>query len=84
MKKRIAAIETIPPAEAEGDLAALYARLGGRSEPAHIYQVHSLHPAALAAHADLYRTIMHGRSPLSRLQRELVGTLVSHANGCHY
>lgn len=84
MKTRIAAIETIPPTEAEGDLAALYARLGGRGEPAHIYQVHSLHPEALAAHVQLYRTIMFGRSPLSRVQRELVATLVSHANGCHY
>lgn len=84
MKKRIAGIATIPVDEAEGQLAALYARLGGRREPAHIYQVHSLHPAALEAHAQLYRTVMFGPSPLSRVHRELVGTLVSQANGCHY
>lgn len=32
----------------------------------------------------LYRTIMFGPSPLTRLERELVATVVSEANGCHY
>lgn len=84
MKRKIAAIATVAAADAEGELAALYARLGGGKDPAHIYQVHSLHPAALEAHAQLYRTVMFGPSPLSRTQREVVATLVSQANGCHY
>lgn len=84
MTRKIAAIETVPPREAEGELADLYARIGRGSEPAHVYQVHSLHPASLAAHLQLYRTIMFGPSPLTRVQRELVAVVVSAANGCHY
>lgn len=84
MTKKIAAIETVLPTEAEGELADLYRRLGRGREPAHVYQVHSLHPSSLGAHVQLYRTIMFGPSPLTRLQRELVATVVSAANGCHY
>lgn len=84
MSREIAAIATVPPQEADGELAELYRRLGRGRVPAHVYQVHSLNPASLAAHAQLYRTIMYGPSPLSRLQRELVATVVSQANGCHY
>lgn len=84
MKKRIAAITTVEPDQATGHLESLYVRLGRGAAPAHIYQVHSLHPAALEAHVELYRTLMFGASPLSRAQRELVATLVSQVNGCHY
>jgi alkylhydroperoxidase family enzyme len=83
-KKGIARITTIGPAAATGDLAELYSRLGGSRDPAHIYQVHSLNPPALAGHVEFYRAIMFRPSPLSRLQRELVATVVSHDNGCHY
>jgi len=84
MKKKVAEIVTISPEEAEGELVAVYARLGRGRAPANIYQVQSLHPASIAAHAELYRTVMFGPSPLSRAQRELIATVVSEANGCHY
>jgi alkylhydroperoxidase family enzyme len=84
VSRKIAAIAAVPPNEAAGELADLYRRLGRGRAPAHVYQAHSLHPASLAAHAQLYRTIMFGPSPLTRLQRELVATVVSEANGCHY
>lgn len=83
-KTRVARIATVDPAAATDELADLYARLGRGREPAHVYQVHSLNPPALAGHAQLYRTLMFGPSPLSRLQRELVATVVSHDNSCHY
>ncbi|KAB2965866.1 MAG: hypothetical protein F9K16_00840 [Thermoanaerobaculia bacterium] len=35
-------------------------------------------------HARLYRGLMFGASPLSRSERELVATVVSRTNGCHY
>lgn len=84
VKKKVAAIETIPPREAEGELARLYRKLARSGEPSHVYQAHSLHPGALEAHVRLYRTLMFGASPLPRWQRELVATVVSHDNGCHY
>jgi alkylhydroperoxidase family enzyme len=84
MKAKIAGIATVASPDAGSELAAVYRRIAGRREPPHIYQACSLHPAAIAAHAQLYRTLMFGPSPLSRTQRELVATVVSKDNGCHY
>ena len=51
---------------------------------AHILASHSLNPAAMRAHITLYRTIMFGESPLSRVEREAMAVAVSTANACHY
>lgn len=56
-KNEVAGIRTVPPAEAEGELAALYRTSARRREPAHIVQVHTLHSEAPAAHLWLYRTL---------------------------
>ncbi len=78
-------VKTIPPAEASGDLLEQYDRMRDSSgNVANILQVHSLNPAALRAHFDLYRTLMFTRSELSRAQREMVAVVVSKTNGCHY
>ncbi len=53
-------------------------------ELANVLASHSLNEAALAAHLQLYRTLMFGPSPLSRAEREAVAVAVSAANGCHY
>ena len=39
---------------------------------------------SLEAHLDVYKTIMFGRSPLTRRQREMIGVTVSVLNHCHY
>ena len=44
----------------------------------------SLNPTVLRAHIALYRAIMFGDSPLSRVEREAVAACVSAANNCHY
>lgn len=78
-------IKVIPPSEAAGELAEQYARMRGPAgNVANILTVHSLNPPALRAHYDLYRTIMFGRSGLSRAQREMIAVVVSKANHCHY
>lgn len=77
-------IRTISPAEAHGDLARVYSSVSRTGEVANILQVQSLSPATLAAHYAWYRTIMFGPGPLSRAQRELIGVVVSQANGCRY
>lgn len=78
-------IRTIGEAEAEGRLAASYAKLiepwGGVDN---ILKIHSLNPPTLDQHFELYKTVMRGRSPLSKVQREMIAVVVSAANQCHY
>lgn len=50
----------------------------------HILQIHSLHPAGLAAHFQLYRTAMRASRSLRKVERELIAFVVSQANDCHY
>ncbi|MEM9409733.1 MAG: hypothetical protein AAGA30_01385 [Planctomycetota bacterium] len=50
----------------------------------HIIQVHGVHPKIMKLHFDLYVEAMHKSSPLSRLQREMIGVTVSALNGCEY
>ena len=49
-----------------------------------IVQVMSVNPAVLRSSMNHYLAIMHGSSPLTRFQRELLGTTVSRALNCHY
>ncbi len=49
-----------------------------------IIRVHGVHSRVLRLHWELYRELMYGRGPLSRIQRELIGVAVSGANDCHY
>jgi alkylhydroperoxidase family enzyme len=50
----------------------------------HIVHVMSLNPPVLKASMEQYKAIMFGPSPLSRVQRELLATVVSAEVGCHY
>ena len=79
-------IATIDEAVADDALAAAYAQSATKStgRVAHILKVHSLNPQSLLDHRALYCTLMFGPSPLKRYQREMIGTLVSALNGCHY
>lgn len=78
-------IRVIDEEEAEGRLDELYRRLmepwGGVDN---VLKIHSLNPPSLAAHFELYRTLMYGSSPLSRVQREMIAVVVSAANRCYY
>ncbi len=79
-------IRTIPEDEAEGLLKELYEK---EWDPANnlvdnILKVHSLHPETLRAHVDMYRTVMYGKSAITRPEREMIGVLVSSINKCNY
>lgn len=50
----------------------------------HIIRVHGVHSRVMAQHFALYRELMYGPGPLTRVQREMVAVAVSHANGCRY
>ena len=45
---------------------------------------HTLNREVLRAHVGLYRAIMYGDSPLSRMEREAIAVAVSAVNDCHY
>jgi len=78
-------IEEIEVNEAEGALADTYAQLiERRGKVANILKVHSLNPAALGNHLDLYMTLMFGKSGLSRMEREAIAVVVSASNECEY
>lgn len=49
-----------------------------------ILRIHGVHSRTMRQHYDFYRELMYGRSPLSRVQREMIAVVVSAANECHY
>jgi alkylhydroperoxidase family enzyme len=78
-------IEQTPVEAATGLLKELFdqaLRRAGRVW--HIVHIMSLNPPALRDSIGFYSTIMFGESPLSRVQRELLATVVSAELGCHY
>ncbi len=49
-----------------------------------IIRIHGVHSRVIALHYDLYRELMYGPGPLSRIQREMIAVTVSGLNDCHY
>ena len=79
-------IKTIAPDAATGLLKNLYdgaMRRAGRVF--NIISLQSLRPKVLRCSTQLYIELMHSPDgSLSRAQREMIATVVSRANGCHY
>lgn len=78
-------IKTVPLEHAKGLLSKIYqAAIKRAGRVFNILRVQSTNAPALQASLGLYLAIMHKDSPLSRAQRELLATVVSRANKCHY
>lgn len=79
-------IRTISETEADEGLGKLYdeARDPRSGQLDNILQIHSLNPPGLAAHLQLYRTVMRGSRSLRKVERELIALVVSGLNDCHY
>jgi len=78
-------IREIAVDEADGELADAYSDLiEKRGKLSDIFRVHSLNPAAMAAHLELYLTLVFSESGLTRAEREAVGVVVSAQNECGY
>ena len=78
-------IETIQPLDSDGYLREVYDQIfESRGKIAEVFKIQSLHPRSILRHLDLYMTLMHGKSPLSREQREMIGIVVSSVNKCEY
>ena len=81
----MAFIEVIEYDEAEGELKEIYDGLiKSRGKLADVHTIQSQNPKSIVGHMDLYMTIMFGKSPLRRVQREMMAVVVSKANNCEY
>ena len=78
-------IKLIDEGEADGLLARIYEEARKRAGRVYnILKIQSNNPPALQSMIQLYRATMHGDSPLTRAQREMLAVVVSKANGCRY
>jgi alkylhydroperoxidase/carboxymuconolactone decarboxylase family protein YurZ len=81
----VAYLRLIGENEAEGPLREEYeAAVDRAGKVFNILKAMSLRPAVLQASIALYREIMFGESGLSRKERELLATVASAAQDCHY
>ena len=54
------------------------------SDDDNILRIHSVHGQMTKLHYELYRELMYGAGPLSRIQREMIAVTVSAKNACEY
>ena len=81
----MAFIKLIDFENADGTLKSEYEK--GIKRAGRVYnilKIMSRSPKALRDSMKMYLTIMHGPSDLSRAQREMMATIVSQVNQCHY
>lgn len=78
-------IEQIPVDKAKGTLKKLFDEAIERAGRIwHIVHIMSINPRSLKSSIDFYGAIMFGKSPLSRVQREMLATVVSKKLDCFY
>ena len=79
-------IKTIAPEDATGLLQRLYESATRRAGKVfNILRLQSLRPEVLSSSTRLYAELMHAAGGrLTRAQREMIATVVSRANDCHY
>jgi len=79
-------IRTVDESEAAGIVKAEYDAAVARA--GHLYNIvklFSVRPKSMRAFVELYKVVMHDdTSPLSRVQREMIATVVSKVNKCYY
>lgn len=81
----MAYIRLIDEGEAQGLLAEEYdAAVERAGKVFNILKAMSLRPGVLRASMELYKEIMFGESGLSRSERELLATVTSAEQSCHY
>ena len=79
-------IHTVNEAEATGIVKEEYdAALARAGQLYNIVKLLSVRPKSMRPFIELYIAIMFDEdSPLSRMQREMIATIVSKVNECHY
>ena len=75
----------IEPDEATGPLKVEYdAAIARAGKVFNIVKAMSPRPAVLKRSMEMYKAIMFGPSGLTRAERELLATVTSRHNDCHY
>ncbi|MFZ2325083.1 MAG: peroxidase-related enzyme [Ignavibacteriaceae bacterium] len=78
-------IKVINETEAEGKLKEVYSNIiSSRGKLSNIMKIHSLNPDAMVKHMELYKSIMFGKSNISREVKEMIAIVVSVVNKCEY
>jgi len=78
-------VKTVGEGEAEGYVKTLYEGMHKqRGFVPNIVKSMTIRPELTRAWIGLYTTLMFGASELSRAEREMIATVVSVANRCHY
>jgi alkylhydroperoxidase family enzyme len=78
-------IQTVGEAQVVGRLAEVYQQIRGRHGIVpNIMQAFSLKPELLDAVAHTFGVATFGGSKLTRVQEEMIATVVSSINRCHY
>jgi uncharacterized peroxidase-related enzyme len=81
----VAHLDLIDPDDATGPLKDEYdAAVARAGRVYNIVRSMSLRPGVLKRSMEMYKAIMFGPSGLSRPERELLATVVSATNECHY
>jgi alkylhydroperoxidase family enzyme len=81
----VAHLRLIDEGEADGLLREEYdAAIERAGKVFNILKAMSLNPRVLRASMELYKEIMFGESALSRRERELLATVTSAEQSCHY
>lgn len=82
---RMAHLPLIRPPEASGKLKSFYDGAFKRAGyVAQILQVMSHDAETARTSAQFYVSLMHRENGLSRARKEMLATVVSHANDCYY
>jgi alkylhydroperoxidase family enzyme len=78
-------IKTIPEDQAEGKLADAYRIFGNRiGIVPNIMKAFSMRPELTELFGRVATTVTFGGSRLTRVQEEMIATVVSSINRCHY
>ncbi|MCB9149916.1 MAG: carboxymuconolactone decarboxylase family protein [Caldilineaceae bacterium] len=78
-------IQQIPVADATGLLKEEFdAALARAGRVWNIVHIMSLNPNVMRASMNMYKALLHDESPLSRVQREMLATVVSAELACPY
>ncbi len=81
----MAHLDLIDPDDATGPLKDEYdAAIGRAGRVYNIVRSMSLRPGVLKRSMEMYKALMFGPSGLTRQERELLATVVSATNECHY
>lgn len=81
----MAFIKIVNEEDASGQLKEVYQNIvKSRGKLSNIMKIHSLNPDAMIKHMDLYKSIMFGKSNISREVKEMIAVVVSVANKCEY